>query len=315
MKKARKIILAAAVPVVALVLLDLSGFFELHLLILPQNPDFISLGRGCGLWEYKGFYRWLPQTVRVVRVDLAEPAIEVEVNGPGPTDEERMLTALAYHRMKNEALAPLARCSVTVNGNVSGDISAGIVRSFADPAHLLIHDWPQYCFGVEEHSGKRKAFVREMYLRKEEVGRKAPSGVRCALLSWPYYAWPLIEKGKNAYREESLDFEIIDERHPRTIVGTDAEGRFVYLAVMKGRDPFHAFGMSFAEAADFLLEHFPEISDAINLDGGFSSILVLDRPGGLREVFPDNHEDRKLPDVVQVIETVAPARTGMSVLP
>ncbi|MFH1037459.1 MAG: phosphodiester glycosidase family protein [PVC group bacterium] len=214
-----------------------------------------------------------------------------------------MLTAITYHRMRNEALAPSARCLVTVNGNVSGYISAGMVRSFADPAHLLIHDWSQFCFGIEENSGERRAFVREMYLKKEEVGAKAPSGVRCALLSWPYYAWPLIEKGKNAYLEESLDFQIIAERHPRTIVGTDGEGRFVYLVIIKGRDPIHAFGMSFAEAADFLREHFPDISDAINLDGGFSSVLVLDRPGGLREVFPDNHEDRALPNVVQVIES------------
>ena len=85
-------------------------------------------------------------------------------------------------------------------------------------------------------------------------------------------------------------------------MGKDGKGRFVYIAVIKGRDPLSAFGMSFAEAADFLREHFPDIADAINLDGGFSSVMVLDRPGGEGEVFPDNREERLLPNVVQVIE-------------
>ena len=63
----------------------------------------------------------------------------------------------------------------------------------------------------------------------------------------------------------------IQSRHPRTMVGVDRMG-FIWLAVVDGRQQV-SVGMSFAELqrlADRL-----ELTDALNLDGGGSSTMVV----------------------------------------
>ncbi len=63
----------------------------------------------------------------------------------------------------------------------------------------------------------------------------------------------------------------IQSRHPRTMVGVDRMG-FIWLAVVDGRQQT-SVGMSFAELqrlADRL-----ELTDALNLDGGGSSTMVV----------------------------------------
>ncbi len=63
----------------------------------------------------------------------------------------------------------------------------------------------------------------------------------------------------------------VQSRHPRTMVGVDRNG-FVWLAVVDGRQET-SVGMSFAELqrlADRL-----ELTDALNLDGGGSSTMVV----------------------------------------
>jgi len=63
----------------------------------------------------------------------------------------------------------------------------------------------------------------------------------------------------------------VQSRHPRTMVGVDRNG-YVWLAVVDGRQAI-SVGMSFAELqrlADRL-----ELTDALNLDGGGSSTMVV----------------------------------------
>lgn len=304
MSSARLALWVPVCLVAALCLLILTGVYNLDNFFFSCNSPLLHpIGSGCTLWEYEGIYRWRPQEVRVIKIDLNNPAVDIEINGPGPKGGAAALPAREYHDRRNKELLPSRRCLVTLNGNVSGHISSGKIISFADPEYLLIHDWPQYCFGFEIfQDGRRRAFIRRMELKEGDVGKKPFKDVAGALLSWPYYAWPLIEKGRNQYLEESLDFAIIEERHPRTIAAIDRGGRFVFLAAVKGRDPLHAFGMTFVEAADFLLEHFPEISSAINLDGGFSTVMVISGPGKLSDIFPENHEPRLLGNVIQIIE-------------
>ena len=63
----------------------------------------------------------------------------------------------------------------------------------------------------------------------------------------------------------------VESRHPRTMVGVDRAG-YVWLAVVDGRQP-SSVGMSFRE-----LQHLAdrlELTDALNLDGGGSSTMVV----------------------------------------
>lgn len=63
-------------------------------------------------------------------------------------------------------------------------------------------------------------------------------------------------------------------RHPRTAVGYDLDSGRVWLVVVDGRQPPHSTGMTLPELADLFEALGAE--EAINLDGGGSTTLVLD---------------------------------------
>jgi len=63
------------------------------------------------------------------------------------------------------------------------------------------------------------------------------------------------------------------ERHPRTAVGLDVDQNLLWVIVVDGRQPDHSAGMTLPELAD-LMEALG-VEDAINLDGGGSSVMVV----------------------------------------
>ncbi len=73
----------------------------------------------------------------------------------------------------------------------------------------------------------------------------------------------------------SLDDTQID---PRTAIGINRNGRFTYLVVVDGRQPFYSQGATFAELADL----FKELGAfyAMSLDGGGSSTMVIEGEDG-----------------------------------
>jgi len=60
--------------------------------------------------------------------------------------------------------------------------------------------------------------------------------------------------------------------HPRSAIGADRTGRHVWFVVVDGRRPGYSEGMTEAELGGLLKEF--GASDAVNLDGGGSSILI-----------------------------------------
>ena len=61
--------------------------------------------------------------------------------------------------------------------------------------------------------------------------------------------------------------------HPRTAVGYSGNGKFLYIVVVDGRQPFYSQGMKLTELAQLMLDL--GAHDAMNLDGGGSSTLVV----------------------------------------
>jgi exopolysaccharide biosynthesis protein len=85
---------------------------------------------------------------------------------------------------------------------------------------------------------------------------------------------PVVSNGR-------LVAEPSEVRHPRSAIGINHEGNRMWLVVVDGRQPGYSEGMSLAELAEVMLDL--GCWDAVNLDGGGSSILGLsDRHGGLR---------------------------------
>lgn len=62
-------------------------------------------------------------------------------------------------------------------------------------------------------------------------------------------------------------------RHPRTAVGFDPSANLLWIVVVDGRQPGHSVGMTLPELVE-LLERLG-VTEALNLDGGGSSVMVL----------------------------------------
>jgi exopolysaccharide biosynthesis protein len=67
-----------------------------------------------------------------------------------------------------------------------------------------------------------------------------------------------------------------DSRHPRSAVGLDKEGRYLIFMVIDGRNLDYSIGATLAEAANWMADL--GCWNALNLDGGGSSTLVLKDP-------------------------------------
>ncbi len=65
---------------------------------------------------------------------------------------------------------------------------------------------------------------------------------------------------------------------PRTAIGLNKNGRYVYLIVVDGRQPFYSAGITFADLAQLLVDQ--DIYVAMSLDGGGSSTLVVEGENG-----------------------------------
>lgn len=70
--------------------------------------------------------------------------------------------------------------------------------------------------------------------------------------------------------------------HPRTAVALDATGKRLLLVVIDGRQPNYSEGATLPELAAIVVAHGG--ATALNLDGGGSSTLVVERPDGRPQV-------------------------------
>ena len=89
--------------------------------------------------------------------------------------------------------------------------------------------------------------------------------------------WPVILRDGSPTVEESALRELTYKsnatvRHPRSMVGFDADTSHLFLIAIDGRSPL-SVGMTLVEAADFLREL--GVAHALSLDGGGSTALVV----------------------------------------
>ncbi|MBQ1277285.1 MAG: phosphodiester glycosidase family protein, partial [Thermoguttaceae bacterium] len=72
------------------------------------------------------------------------------------------------------------------------------------------------------------------------------------------------------------------DRHPRTAVGISADGRYVFLLIVDGRQPKHSVGATLTEVGETLKYFGAHIG--LNLDGGGSTTLVCRGLDGLSQI-------------------------------
>lgn len=94
-----------------------------------------------------------------------------------------------------------------------------------------------------------------------------------------------------------------ERRHPRTAIGRLADGRIV-LMVVGGRQPYHSLGMTLVELAALMRQL--GVTDAMNLDGGGSTTLVV--RGVVINLPSDETGERPVSDVLLVLPPAAGGR-------
>lgn len=114
--------------------------------------------------------------------------------------------------------------------------------------------------------GRRATVVPRVQPADAAVLAQAPDAVAGAGL--------LISKGipVTDWTMERLSPAFATDRHPRSVIGVDAEGD-IWLIAVDGRQSAHSVGMSFAELQRLGLAL--GLREALNLDGGGSTTLVV----------------------------------------
>lgn len=242
-----------------------------------------------------------PLRAHIVRVDLLSGSLALNAlaapdpDGPGPAeaaleDPVRLARAAQARVLVNAS-------AFTVTGREEGERPALYLRGMpADIAGLAMASGrlvspsdPRYA-SIYVDAGGRPAFSARGEAPESRPSLREAAAGFAPLLS----GGTLVEDRREPYE-------------PRTAVGLDAAGRLVFV-VAEGRRKGGSEGLTLGELAVFMKEL--GCVDALNLDGGGSSVLVIRRPtGGYAAVsrpsdgFGPFRRRRPLPNALAVVDT------------
>lgn len=123
-----------------------------------------------------------------------------------------------------------------------------------------------YTMGIPMDTGVRPT----LYISRREVlsFNNPPNNIYSAISGDRM----IVLKGQAA---PDLDGQELD---PRTAIGTNRNGRYLFLIVVDGRQPLYSSGATFTELAQILIDEGAYI--AMSLDGGGSSTMVIEGEDG-----------------------------------
>lgn len=210
-------------------------------------------------------------SIHVARVDLADPRVSVTVTpgGADPDGDGPWVTTL----LPTSEMAARERLALAVNGDfflVPTNAETGRIVAYRRGVFARPQGWAR-TDGRDWHLSEARRAAVAITLSNTVAflhpDRSQPPGTHLpqVLGGGPM----LLRNGQMLVREDSTN----PVRHPRTAVGTDATGRELILLVVDGRQPALSVGMTLAELATELARL--GCTDAMNLDGGGSSTLVL----------------------------------------
>lgn len=197
------------------------------------------------------------QRAHAIRVDLREPGIRFLVT---PSNEE---SPLETDSAKTSTFLKKHRCQVAINASPFDPV----------PPH---ENEPENILGLsvsegDAYSAAHPAFASLVITRENTVRFAAPGDDVSDAYNAVGGFGLLLKDGENLGSG--------GERHPRTAAGLCADGRYLYLLVIDGRQPGYSEGATTAETAEWLSRL--GAHEGLNLDGGGSSVLVIsDEHGG-----------------------------------
>ena len=239
-----------------------------------------------------------PLRIHFLKVALNTPKLEVftltgdDPDGPGPAESQ--LTQPGDLFRKFHALA-----AVNANAFAGVNAAAGDANWYEGrpvDMHGLVASGGKVISPVEQ--GRTSFWLDPS--GKPYIGTPKPADiVTTAVADW---FSPLL-----------IDSRIVPDRadqalHPRTALCFDGTGAWLLLAVVDGRQPGFSEGVTLYELAQVLEAH--GCTQSINLDGGGSSIMLVQEPGdGVRTVnSPSGKQPRPVPVMLGVRRRADSAR-------
>ena len=277
---------------IAFVLLAGCGSAQIEPMRLPAAPR-TGAERSAPL-VYWSELRTSPEAlaIHVLRVDLHSRAIQVDAviaddpDGSGPA-EAALTNPITLAR----------------RANVLAAVNANAFAGLPDSTGTSSHDWHEgmavNIAGIAAHDG----------VTRSEGADTVAVDVTFGIMSGQPYLGPAptmpLEEAVNAWSFRMLEDGVpiptpaAGVRHPRTAVGIDRTGRWLYIVVVDGRQEGYSVGMKPRELTDLMLQL--GAYRAANLDGGGSSILIVAKDGALQIV---NRPSGGTPRPVPVLLTV-----------
>jgi len=199
--------------------------------------------------------------IHVVTIDLRDPGIRLLVT-PGDPKAERSLKARTTSKFLDEFGVQLA-----INGG-------GFTPWYS---HNLLDYYPHSGNPVEPIGFA--ASQGTVYSEKSEdqpvLYISRTNQVRFGLPTGKTYN--AISGNAMIVQDGRVVPDLEGKTDPRTAIGVDKRGRNLVLVVVDGRQPGYSEGVTLAELASILIEH--GVYTGMNLDGGGSSTLVMERGG------------------------------------
>jgi hypothetical protein len=221
---------------------------------------------------YRRVVRFFPRPMiaHVLTVDTKEKGIEFLVTPPGSEGDKPLKARTTSQFLEEFDL------QVAING---GGFSPWWSRSPMDyyphvgdpiaPAGLTASNGQVYWTEDEEEGTPPALFINR---RNVLSFNNQPSRVYNAISGDRM----IVIKGEIA---PDLDDQELD---PRTALGINRNGRYLYLIVVDGRQPFYSQGATFQELAELLIDQGAFM--AMSLDGGGSSTMVVKDKDGMPKV-------------------------------
>jgi hypothetical protein len=207
-----------------------------------------------------------PMVMHIISIDLQTPGIQLLVTPGDPKAELPLQARTTSQFLKQFGL------QIAINGDGFTPWYANHLFSYYPHAGDPVAPIGFAASQGEVYSADTDREPTLYLSRNNRVSFRIPNGRIYNALSGNLM---LVEAG------QILQLPALEENvrpDPRTAVGVDKSGRRLYLVVVDGRMPGYSEGITLQELAELLLSagaHF-----AMNLDGGGSSTLAVQSPGG-----------------------------------
>ncbi len=230
--------------------------------VVPDRVSTFRLGEGIIYRAVRSSVE--PWTLHLLEVDPTRCEVGFQVATPGPDQPRASVSELA-RRAGGQVVAAVNGDFFTEDGRPIGlEASGGEIRGRSSRPVFAWKPGSLPSVGPVQWDGDSLA-VGEWVLSVHE-----PDGETEILSGFP----PLLADGRWVDDLQQVERPAFaSTRHPRTALGWDPERRRVWIAVVEGRREGSAEGMTLPELAE--LFRALGVTEALNLDGGGSSVMVV----------------------------------------